>query len=395
MACALCSLAQDARFFFEPLPRDPAFHARKQKHAVMTELPTAHSEAPTATQTVPPPSDDASPTDASSAADEIVSPKSLDAPPAADDASPQATRFKQIVVVSLMLILALAAVVVVVLNPPSGTQPVSLADASQFALGRKVQVLAPGDRSNATPFRYTPYTPEMGIARYKLFVQENNRYGDGKTVRTELRADMLIRHGAPDVDRSVYVSLDDGSVDIRVYDAETLREIPDVESMFRGIILEGRLDSVAGLSRLIPLVDINPQTGRVLYILSDILRHAWIALPEQPVGVGGGWRVLDDTNSEHAEKVNIIAAVKADHIALGLEHRSQNIPDGEGNAQLYFVRADGSQGWPEGGIVSEFRGQLRSKLDHGAEGVGEHEMAFSLRFAGWDKRASEQKERVP
>ena len=297
----------------------------------------------------------------------------------------EATRIKQVSIGLLIVLLFLATAIVVISIPPVGSQPVSQSNESQFALGRKVMLLAPGDTTNARQLRYVAFSENRAYARYKLFIQESNRYESGATVRTEFRVDILMRRGISGNDRSVYISLDDGSVDVRVYDGDTLREIPDAGSMYQGIILEGRLDPVSGLSRLVPSTKINPQIARVLYIVSDVLRYAWVALPEPAIGVGGGWRMVDDTNAASGESVQVVAAVKEDHIALNLTHKAQNITDGEGNAELRFVTGEGTGTTSPGDLLSEFKGQIQSQLDHGPEGKGEHKMAFSLRFERWDE----------
>jgi hypothetical protein len=294
-----------------------------------------------------------------------------------------ASRLKQIVVISLMVILLIATVFVVALNPPSGSQPVSRASEAQFSLGRKVMLLAPGNTEAAQLLRYAPFLEGMQPVRYKLYIQENNRYDKGNPVRTEFRADVIIRHGIPGNPRSIYISLDEKSVDIHVYDGETERVIADLGTMFNGIILESRLDSVSGMSRFVPNVEINPQIGRVLYILSDVLRYAWTGLPEQAVGVGGGWQVLDDTNEAAGETVRVIAALKPEFVEMKLEHLTRKMIDGEGNAMLRFLRKNAQDSY-EGQYVGEFKGQLRTTLDHGAEGKGTHELAFSLRFGQWE-----------
>ena len=311
---------------------------------------------------------------------------SADAQPLDDEDAnlAEATRLKQVIICLLLVFLLAATVAVVCLVPPLGSQPVSQTSESQFALGRKVMLLAPGDAASAAPLRYVPFSEDKVYARYKLYIQERNQYDTGATVRTEFRGDVLIRHGVRENERSIYVSLDDESVDVKVYDGETLREIQDAGSMYKGIIFEGRLDPVSGLSRLVPRVQINPQIGRVLYIITDVLRYAWVALPEQPVGVGGGWRMMDDSNMDRGESVNVTAALKEDRIALTLEHKTQNVADGNGNAELHFVSGEGAGAKGPGSLLSEYKGQIQTQLDHGKEGKGAHTMAFSLSFDRWE-----------
>ena len=319
---------------------------------------------------------------ASSEADEA----SEDAEPLDDEDAnlAEATRSKQVSICLLLVFLLAATVTVVCLIPPLGSQPVSQTSEAQFALGRKVMLLAPGDAASARELRYASFSDDKTYARYKLYIQEKNNYDNGATVRTEFRGDVLIRHGVRENERSIFVSLDDESVDVQVYDGETLREIQDAGAMYKGIIFEGRLDPVSGMSRLVPLVQINPQIGRVLYIISDVLRYAWVALPEQPVGMGAGWRMMDDTNENRGESVSIVAAVKEDHIALSLEHKTQKVADGEGNAELRFVSGEGAGAKGPGSLLSAYKGQIQTQLDHAAEGKGAHTMAFSLSFDRWE-----------
>ena len=274
-------------------------------------------------------------------------------------------------VLIIMVALFVAAIATLVIIPPNGSQPVSSASEAQFEIAQKTTLLTPGF-APATALRYFEMERLDEPLVYSLFIQEENRYESKGDVRTEFTAKVVVERGnAEKSAQSVYVSLKD--VTLTVLDGGKDRGIRDVGSMLSDIILEGRLDPVHGMSRLVPLVKINPHSRHVLYIVLDVVRAAYMGLPEGKVGHGGLWENVV-RNAEGDKHAVVMTANKkgASLYEIHLNERYDGLERGRGTATWMF----------ESGVVSEFKGQIRSELSAEGQGHAPHSLSFSLVRSG-------------
>ena len=156
-----------------------------------------------------------------------------------------------------------------------------------------------------------------------------------------------------------------------VKDGDTPKNLEAVGSLMEGIILEGRLEPQMGLGRLIPLVKINPQAGRVLYIVMDLLHYAYGPLPDPQVGLGAMWTTYDKTNQDHQESITLQSTLTTSHtISTKLSQKVQDLPRGTGLAEVELN--------PTRDIVTGLKGNLNTTFTESDRLNAQHNIAFSL-----------------
>jgi len=283
-----------------------------------------------------------------------------------EDAEAQpATKLKptHLVVLNLMLVLLVGAIAVIFIIPPGGTQPVSTNSSAQFEMFQKTTLRSAGQAAESA-LLYAKIDKEI---RYQLFVQEENQYKQGELIKTEFRARVVLSPGSSKTAGSIYVSLED--VHVSVKDGATEKPLSGLGEMLEGITFEGVLDETGGLGRLIPRSKINPQVARVLYIVTDLLRYAFLPLPKESVGVGANWQNV--LKIDKNDKVSVIAdTIKKENSEYQIDMRtmSDNVQVGKGAGILEF----------EQGVVKALKGTLKSTLLTESEARAEHTVVFGL-----------------
>ena len=200
------------------------------------------------------------------------------------DATPSAIRRGRLVV-GIMLALAVAAIVILIVMPPLSWKPpksvkqnfesLSVAEAVQTGGGERISLA---------------YQPVSDVLRYRVTISQSSVYAGGKPVNGVISADVeLFVPSRSDLADTVGIRLE--SVESHVKDGDGDVTLESAGGMLMGVSLYTRLDPHHGMGRAVPDSNVNPQVARVLYILTDGLRDIWLPLPEEAVGVGGGWRV--------------------------------------------------------------------------------------------------------
>jgi hypothetical protein len=167
--------------------------------------------------------------------------------------------------------------------------------------------------------QYAPFNEKRS---YAIKLQQITKYvenGDTHSVRTTIKANARIQVEPKRSDR-VFLSFD--SFEIHVYKDDVEVDLVSVESLMAGIVLEQSFGEQMGMGRAEPLVRINPQVGRVLFLLSDMMRIIWSPLASEAVGAKAAWEFYDKS---HEEKLCINASARSDVLdvdadKLELEH---------------------------------------------------------------------------
>lgn len=201
------------------------------------------------------------------------------------DATPE-NRRRSAIVLGIIGILALCAIVMIVSVPPLSGQASKGADSHYHELST-VSVEEAG--AGAVVLSYAQVTSPYD---YDVEVDQETRYADGSVSRMSFR-------GALEVSRPELrhfedeVTLKFSKIDIHVFDGDREVGLSETGRMLEGIALYTRLTGHGGLLNVYPEAKINPQVGRVLYMLSDAARGMWMPFPEGAVGAGGRYRVSD------------------------------------------------------------------------------------------------------
>ncbi len=267
-------------------------------------------------------------------------------------------------VVLLMILLFVGTVIVVVVIPPGGSQPVSTTSSEQFAMYQTTVLRTAGSSEERVQLRYASLGEGID---YQLFIQEENQYPQGELVKTEFRARVKLESGSNKTAGSVYLTLEDVSLSVK--DGAEEKDLAGLDAMLEGIIFEGVLDAQKGLSRLIPRAKINPQVGRVLYIVTDLMRYAFIPLPEGEVGVAANWQSVLKDSKVDKESVIIDTMKKGkSEYQMDMRRMSDNIQLGNGTGVLKL----------EEGVVEELKGTLKSTLPTDTAEKASHTVVFGL-----------------
>lgn len=279
-------------------------------------------------------------------------------------ANAKAGKTKQFAVITTIIILFACTIVTVFILPPSGTQQVSQTAESAFVLKRATRLLTPG----VSPEQLLRYSAIQQQQSFQLVIQEENTYPQGNKVTSEFHATVNVTSTNSENPGAVFVSL--SNVDVTIHDGETQKEAPTIGNMIEGVILEGRIHPEMGLGKLIPLAKINPQAGRVLYIVTDILRIAWTPLAHEAVGFGGMWNTIDKTNEAQDEQISITTTLKPAMLAIETTRKIKDQEVGTGKAQLYFNNTSGH--------INELKGNLNSQFTETDRQTAKHSVVFSL-----------------
>lgn len=201
------------------------------------------------------------------------------------DASPE-NRRRSAVVLGTIGILFLLAIVMIVSVPPLSGQASKGADSHYHELS---DVSLEDGGSGGHVLSYARVTAPIF---YGIEVDQETRYAGGSVSRVSFRGDLELsrpelRHFEDEV------TLKFSKIDVRVYDGDREVGLSDAGRMLEGIALYTRLTGNGGLLNVYPEAKINPQVGRVLYMLSDALRGMWMPLAEGAIGAGGRYRVSD------------------------------------------------------------------------------------------------------
>lgn len=201
------------------------------------------------------------------------------------DATPE-NRRRSALVLGIIGALFACAVAMVVIVPPLSGQVSKDADSHYHELS-SVSVTEAG--AEGREFSYAAVTGSMF---YALEVSQETRYGNGGVSRMEFRG--VLELSRPELRHfDDEVTLKFSRIDVHVYDGGSEVGLSETGRMLEGIALYTRLTGRGGLLNVYPEAKINPQVGRVLYMLSDAVRGLWLPLPEGAFGRGGRYRVSD------------------------------------------------------------------------------------------------------
>lgn len=201
------------------------------------------------------------------------------------DATPE-NRRRSALVLGIIGALFACAVAMVVIVPPLSGQVSKDADSHYHELS-SVSVTEAG--AEGREFSYAAVT---GSIFYALEASQETRYGNGGVSRMEFRG--VLELSRPELRHfDDEVTLKFSRIDVHVYDGGGEVGLSETGRMLEGIALYTRLTGRGGLLNVYPEAKINPQVGRVLYMLSDAVRGLWVPFPGGAIGRGGRYRVSD------------------------------------------------------------------------------------------------------
>lgn len=146
---------------------------------------------------------------------------------------------------------------------------------------------------------------------YAIELEQRTAYLQGEKehlVRTSIQANAHIQVEQGRANR-VFVSFD--NFVIHVFDNERELALRTVDSLMSGVVLEQSFSPQLGLGRAAPLVRINPQVGRVLFFLSDVMRSVWSPLATEAIGGNAKWEFTDKS---HEEALCLLGSVQSQAI---------------------------------------------------------------------------------
>jgi|GEM_PF-6552544 len=249
--------------------------------------------------------------------------------PSPDEDTPAQTRKKALGIALVFAVLLVASVIVIIIFPPSGGIPTAKkARVADFNLVISTQLITPGEGSLA-PLRYAP---KSASTRYRLELQQTIQYPNATPLQAKLSATLNFspdRKASPSEFRTLMHITD---VDVDVHDDDRILELASAGRMLEGITLEFRLDPQLGIGKALPLTKANPQVTRILYIVSDLMRQTWPALPEQPIGDAAQWTITNDTLQSQGFATTTTITRKGD--ALRAESKQTKHPTKESPARI-------------------------------------------------------------
>lgn len=182
--------------------------------------------------------------------------------------------------------------IIVVVPPFDGAAPARSKDAN-FDLILEEDFKHAGQ----APHALLRYAPVKTTLHYGIELEQTVEYEQGKPVLVKLSAQITVENKRGDRNPDAII-LSLSEVKLALLDGDEEVDLASISRMVAGLSLVGRLDEQLGIGRVLPLMRVNPQVGRVLYILSDLLRMVWTKLPSQPVGEGASWGLLDSSMQE-------------------------------------------------------------------------------------------------
>ena len=199
----------------------------------------------------------------------------------AQDAAPESVRRGRILI-GVILVLAAVAITVLIIAPPLGWKPVQK-QADNYRLSEAVQVVEHGS-SASYELRYAPVVLPMD---YRLHIEQKTDY-EGHSTKANLDAVIrMMPWRGEAAEHRVILKVND--VDVHIFDDGREVSLASAGAMLSGISLFSVLDETRGLGTIVPDANINPQVGRVLFMMLDSVRFLWPGLPEVKVGEGASW----------------------------------------------------------------------------------------------------------
>lgn len=190
-----------------------------------------------------------------------------------------------VLIASLLVSLA----IIIIVPPFDGAAPARAKDAN-FELSLKENFLTNGQ----APRLLLRYAPIQAPLKYALELEQTVEYEQGQPVLVKISAHAVVEKKRADRDqRAVLLTLKD--VKVELFDGPKNVDLASIGRMMSDLSLVGKLDPQEGIGRALPLVRFNPQVGRVLYILSDVVRMVWTKLPNEPVGEDATWEIVDSS----------------------------------------------------------------------------------------------------
>lgn len=295
---------------------------------------------------------------------EAVDERSLDAL----DAQP-ATRRRKVSILTLMGVLLAVSVVVVVVCPPLSWKSAKKDESGYHAVASVVGDAALG----AMPLKALSYAHvgKAGAVYAFELTHASVIESSSKPVRARISGQIAFghptRHGQ---ERALRFEL--LQVRTHVYDGDREVSLLSDGGMLDGVSLYTALDPVTGIGNMVPDANINPQVGRVLYIVADMLRYVWTPLLDRPVGDGGEWRWRDLAEKGRGRVREAVTSVALSGGGAVLTTRYGLFGDsgkksGSGEAVVRIA---------DGGMVERARGAL----SYGAayQGMSSQEVSFTL-----------------
>ncbi|MBR4986900.1 MAG: hypothetical protein IKY83_14295 [Proteobacteria bacterium] len=246
------------------------------------------------------------------------------------DATPENRRRSALVLGIIGILFACAAVMVISTPPLSGQK--SKDEDSHYHEIASVEVTAPGEGVQALAYAVVTHP-----LHYDLDVSQETRYEGGAVSRVGFRAGVTIsrperRHFEDEV------TLKFSGIDVHVFDGDAEIGLSESGRMLEGIALYTRLTRHGGLLNVYPEAKINPQVGRVLYMVSDAMRGLWVPLPSDGVGSGGSY-IVRDTGDGPARVIavspeTLAAAGGAFVTALDVQAGGRKVGNGKGSFEI-------------------------------------------------------------
>ena len=279
----------------------------------------------------------------------------------AQDAAP-ATRRRMFSVLTVMALLFVALIVVVVAMPPMGGYGTKKKSGNYRMLA---DVVAVGQSGNASSLAYAPITDEAG---YRFELSQASRYdASNATTKTEIAGDLVfVRDGGNDELRVQF-----SRVEPHVFDGTTPVDL-NVGHLLEGVSLYTRIDARQGVGSVLPDADTNPQVGRVLFIVADLLRYVWIPLPGAPHEGALGWTFEDLEKSPASRRGTVVRTARGEDVVLTTDYvmtesGGEDAVTRQGTGRVTVVLRDGDVRSAEGTLTSR-------PVEKGTV----HEVAFKL-----------------
>lgn len=209
------------------------------------------------------------------------------------DEVPENRRCARIVLISIFVLILFTLATVILVPPLSWTPQKGMK--SEFHTVSEVGNVQQG-ASPSAELRYSAFLSE-GLVRselkYGIHLEQTTKYEGDAQVRAEMDASILIRKPA-NCEREDEIEVYLEGVELHLFDGGNEVSLASTSAMIEGISIRSRLESKGGMSSILPpATKINPQTARILFIISDALRQIFPPLPDEKVGEDARWELRD------------------------------------------------------------------------------------------------------